>query len=159
VCSTAGIGILLRLVVAAVALCVKTADGYPGEAAYDSGCSRMNTTQRYFTEALLEPNIGTGITGLPAEYPLSGCVGQSGGRVVRGGPSGFAYGIQTYGSTVCEMDERRTPRGMTGVTQISLNATECGVCVPCLVHALEQFNVTGTNSSSNSSSSTNTRSG
>ncbi|WIA35604.1 hypothetical protein OEZ86_004025 [Tetradesmus obliquus] len=56
-------------------------DGYPGQAAFDSGCSSMNTTQRYFTEASLEPNLGTGILGLPAEYPLSGCVGQSGGRV------------------------------------------------------------------------------
>jgi hypothetical protein len=112
----------------------------------------MNTTQRHYTEALLEPNLGTGVTGLPAEYALSGCVGQSGGRVVRGGPGGFAYGIQTYGSTVCELDARRMPRGMTGVTQISLNATECGVCVPCLVQALEQFG--SSNSSSNGSNST-----
>ncbi|KAF6266447.1 hypothetical protein COO60DRAFT_453975 [Scenedesmus sp. NREL 46B-D3] len=115
-------------------------DGYPAREASDAGCGRLVDTRRYATQAAVQPNSGTGMLGLPAEYPLSGCVGQSGGRAVRGGPGGLAYGIQTYGSRICEPDGRGRSRGMTAVTQISADATDCGVCVACLVQALEQFN-------------------
>jgi hypothetical protein len=42
---------------------------------------------------------------------------------------------------------------MTGVTLLSSNATRCGVCVSCLIEALEKGN--GTSSGNGSSSSSN----
>lgn len=40
-------------------------------------------------------NDGQGADGVPVEYPLAGCVGESGGRVLKGGQAGTAWGIQT----------------------------------------------------------------
>jgi hypothetical protein len=50
---------------------------------------------RYATQAVVRPLWGDlGELGLPVEYPVAGCVGQSGGRVLRNGATGPAYGIQ-----------------------------------------------------------------
>jgi hypothetical protein len=139
----------------AAAAIAAAADGYPSPAAFDRGCIKLNSTVRHSTEAMVRPAIGTGMFRLPVEYSLSGCVGQSGGRVNRGGSGGFAYGIQTYGETRCVLDKKGSPRGMTGVTQLSMSATRCGVCVSCLIGALEKGN--GTSSGNGSSSSNGTQ--
>ncbi|KAF6266446.1 hypothetical protein COO60DRAFT_453954 [Scenedesmus sp. NREL 46B-D3] len=109
-------------------------DGYPVPVNYDVGCRNLNISLRYATQGTVRPLWDEwGHFGMPVEYPLAGCVGQSGGRVLRGGANGAAYGIQTYGDNTCEGG-----RGLTGVTQLSTQASQCGVCVPCLLAALQE---------------------
>uniref|UniRef100_A0A383W0C9 Peptidase S1 domain-containing protein n=1 Tax=Tetradesmus obliquus TaxID=3088 RepID=A0A383W0C9_TETOB len=121
-------------------------DGYPGPTNFDVGCENLNITRRYATQSVVRPLWDDGGEfGLPVEYAVAGCVGQSGGRVLRGGSNGGAYGIQTYGNTTCEGG-----RGLTGVTQISTEEAECGVCVSCLLAAIQQ--AAGVNTSSPSPS-------
>ncbi|KAF8056466.1 hypothetical protein HT031_006323 [Scenedesmus sp. PABB004] len=107
-------------------------DGYPGNDASDTGCTGNNITRRYFTAARVAPtNPSGGVDGRPVDLQLAGCMGESGGRVMRGGPRGTVYGLQTYGFTIC-IDGR----GSSGVTQVTTTATACGVCLPCLQAAV-----------------------
>lgn len=72
------------------------ADGYPGTSPDETGCSERNITQRYQTQARLQP-LDTSGNGA-VEYLVGGCEGQSGGRVLKYTATGLAaYGIQTYG--------------------------------------------------------------
>lgn len=111
-------------------------DGFPGRTRNDEGCLvGIDPTKRYETRALVTPlNSHGGAEGLALALPLPGCTGQSGARVLLGGPTGAAFGIQTYGAVNCTGGARR---GLTGVTQIVPSAAiPCGVCVASLLAAL-----------------------
>lgn len=99
----------------------------------DVGCQGVNNTRRYQTHGQVKPKPGSsGPPSSAVEYwGVSGCAGESGGRVLIGGPKGPAYGLQTYGLTSCD-----SGHGLTGVTQITLTPQNCGVCLPSLMTAL-----------------------
>lgn len=68
-------------------------DGFPGRTARDKGCGTVDETKRYYTQAQVVPLGDTGSgsagsNGMPVSYPLAGCMGESGGRVLLGGPGG-----------------------------------------------------------------------
>lgn len=108
----------------------------------DSGCDQVDETKRYQTRGRVIPDYSqNGKQGSVVSYwGVAGCVGQSGGRVLLGGQRGLAYGIQTYGYTQCV-----SGYGLTGVTQITLAAESCGVCVSCLMRALTGEGLDGGN--------------
>ncbi|KAF8056455.1 aminopeptidase M1-D [Scenedesmus sp. PABB004] len=101
-------------------------DGFPARDASDAGCGRVDPTRAYATSADVAPRAAhDGAGGRPVAYPLAGCVGQSGGRVLAVDPDGsaWAYGLQTYGASGCSA----RGRGLTGVTQIAPVAADGGV--------------------------------
>jgi hypothetical protein len=60
----------------------------------------------------------------------------SGGRVLSRGPTGSAFGLQTFGYEWCQGPEGRG-RGTTGVTFVSdFTSDTCGVCLKCLMEAV-----------------------
>lgn len=112
-------------------------DGYPMQTLED-GCGEVDEVKRYQTMASrpAQPINSRTQNATAVQYQMSGCAGMSGGRVLSRGPTGSAFGLQTFGYEWCQGPEGRG-RGTTGVTFVSdFTSDTCGVCLKCLMEAV-----------------------
>ncbi|WIA35606.1 hypothetical protein OEZ86_004027 [Tetradesmus obliquus] len=112
-------------------------DGYPMQTLED-GCGEVDELRRYQTMASrpAQPIDSRTQNATAVQYQMSGCAGMSGGRVLSRGPTGRAFGLQTFGYEWCQGPEGKG-RGVTGVTFLSdFSDDKCGVCLKCLMEAI-----------------------